>query len=67
MDLFRQRAQPVAVVTPEHYGYPNAALEAIIFGMLAHATMHRRPSNIPRTTGAAHPVILGKIVPGRGF
>jgi anhydro-N-acetylmuramic acid kinase len=67
MELFRHRMQPITVVTPEHYGYPNAALEAIIFAMLAHATMHRRPSNIPRTTGAAHPVILGKIVPGRNF
>ena len=67
MSLFRQRAQPIAVVTPERYGYPNAALEAIIFAMLAHATIRRLPSNIPRTTGAARPVILGKIVPGRGF
>lgn len=67
MQLFRQRVQPISVVTPEHYGYPNAALEAIIFAMLAHATIHRRPSNIPRTTGASHPVILGKIVPGRHF
>ncbi len=67
MQLFRQRVQPISVVMPEHYGYPNAALEAIIFTMLAHATIHRRPSNIPRTTGASHPVILGKIVPGRNF
>ena len=67
MQLFRQRVQPIPVVTPEHYGYPNAALEAIIFAMLAHATMHHRPSNIPRTTGATHPVVLGKIVPGRRF
>jgi anhydro-N-acetylmuramic acid kinase len=67
MQLFRQRVQPISVVTPEHYGYPNAALEAIIFAMLAHATIHNRPSNIPRTTGATHPVVLGKIVPGRRF
>ncbi len=67
MQLLRQRVQPISVVTPEHYGYPNAALEAIIFAMLAHATMQNRPSNIPRTTGAAHPVVLGKIVPGRNF
>ena len=67
MQLFRQRLQPISVVTPEHYGYPNAALEAIIFAMLAHATMHNRPSNIPKTTDARHPVILGKIVPGRNF
>lgn len=67
MQLFRQRVQPIPVVTPEHYGYPNAALEAIIFAMLAHATIHNRPSNIPTTTGATRPVVLGKIVPGRNF
>jgi anhydro-N-acetylmuramic acid kinase len=67
MKLFRQRVQPISVVTPEHYGYPNAALEAIIFAMLAHATIHNRPSNIPRATGATHPVVLGKIIPGRNF
>ncbi len=67
MQLFRQRVDPISVVTPEHYGYPNAALEAIIFALLAHATRNRRPANIPRTTGATHPVVLGKIVPGRNF
>ncbi len=67
MQLFRQRVQPISVVTPEHYGYPNAALEALIFAMLADATMHNRPANIPRTTGATRPVVLGKIVPGRHF
>lgn len=67
MQLFRQRVDPIPVVTPEHYGYPNAALEAIIFALLAHATLNRRPANIPSTTGATHPVVLGKIVPGRNF
>ena len=63
MQLLRQRLEPRVVTTPEAYGYPNATLEAIIFALLAHATMHRHAANVPCSTGATHPVILGKIVP----
>lgn len=51
------------ISTPETYGYPNAALEAILFALLAHATIHGVAANMPGTTGARHPTILGKIVP----
>jgi len=33
--------------------------------MLGHETMLGHPSNVPSATGAAHPVILGKIVVAR--
>ncbi len=65
MRPLRDRVHPLPLRTPEDYGYPNTALEAIAFALLAHATMHGYASNIPRTTGATHPVILGKIIPGR--
>lgn len=52
--------------TPETYGYPNAALEAILFALLAHATIHGIATNMPATTGARQPAILGKIVPVPG-
>jgi anhydro-N-acetylmuramic acid kinase len=55
--------QPCAVTTPETYGYPNEALEAILFALLAHATVHGQPANIPGATGARRAVVLGKIVP----
>ena len=45
----------------------NEALEAILFALLAHATARGQPANAPRTTGATHPVILGKIIPGHPF
>lgn len=61
--LLHERLQPLAVTTPETYGYPNAALEAILFALLARATMQGHTANVPCSTGAAHPVILGKIVP----
>jgi anhydro-N-acetylmuramic acid kinase len=63
MQLLQQRLERLVVTTPEVYGYPNAALEAIIFALLAHATMRGQAANVPCGTGATHPVILGKIVP----
>jgi anhydro-N-acetylmuramic acid kinase len=66
MRMLRERLQPCMVTTPEDYGYPNQVLEAILFALLAHATLGGYPSNIPRATGAQHPVVLGKIVPVAG-
>jgi anhydro-N-acetylmuramic acid kinase len=66
MSLLRERLQPRPVTTPEDYGYPNDALEALVFAILAHETLAGYPNNIPRATGARRPVVLGKIVPGTG-
>jgi anhydro-N-acetylmuramic acid kinase len=43
---------------------PAEALEAVIFAALARLTVLNVPNNIPSATGAGHPVVLGKIVPG---
>jgi len=64
MRLLHEGVQPCAVSTPEAYGYPNAALEAILFALLAHATVHGQPASIPGATGARRAAVLGKIVPG---
>lgn len=63
MRLLKERLPSCAITTPEAYGYPNEALEAILFAILAHETLCGHPTNIPQTTGARRPVILGKIVP----
>ena len=63
MRQLRAGLHPRQVTTPDTYGYPNAALEAILFALLAHATVHGQPANIPRVTGAQRAVVLGKIVP----
>ncbi|MFQ6673016.1 MAG: anhydro-N-acetylmuramic acid kinase [Candidatus Tectimicrobiota bacterium] len=52
--------QPVDVL-----GIPAEALEAVIFALLAAETIDARPVWLPRATGAARPVLLGTIVPGR--
>ena len=63
MRMLHEGLQPCLVTTPETYGYPNEALEAILFALLAHATVHGQPANIPGATGAQRAVVLGKIVP----
>ncbi len=50
--------------TTDEFGFSPDALEAVIFAVLAHETVCGHPANIPTATGAWHPVILGKVVPG---
>lgn len=41
------------------------AAEAVCFAVLAYKTLLGEPANLPSVTGASHPVVLGKIVPGK--
>lgn len=49
----------------EAFGLPSEAKEAVAFAVLAHETLALRPGNVPRVTGAAHPVVLGTVTPGQ--
>jgi anhydro-N-acetylmuramic acid kinase len=42
-------------------GIPGDAKEAFAFAVLACETLRRRPSNVPRATGAKKAVVLGKV------
>ncbi len=64
--MIAERIAPAEVVTQAEMGYSNEAKEALAFAVLAHETMLARPANAPTATGARHPVVLGKIVPGTG-
>lgn len=45
--------------TPEDYGIPNAAKEALAFAVLGWAAYWGLPNNRPDCTGASKPVVLG--------
>jgi anhydro-N-acetylmuramic acid kinase len=53
-----------SVRTFDDVGWKSKAFEAIAFAVLAYQTVCGRPANLPRVTGARHPVLLGVIVPG---
>jgi anhydro-N-acetylmuramic acid kinase len=55
----------VKIRTTDEFGIDVDAREAVAFAILAWATMRGAANNVPSATGAAEPVVLGKIVPGR--
>lgn len=65
MGALRELLSPFPVLSYEDIGYDSRAIEAMTFAVLAYQTFFNRPTNIPSVTGADHPVVLGKIIPGR--
>lgn len=57
--------EPIPVRTLEEIGWDSKAFEAVAFAVLAYQTLHGECTNVPAVTGAAHPVLLGTIVPGK--
>ncbi|MGA9882916.1 MAG: anhydro-N-acetylmuramic acid kinase [Candidatus Acidiferrales bacterium] len=51
----------IEVIPGDRLGVPAEAKEAFAFAVLAYETYHRRANNLPSATGAARPVVLGKI------
>jgi len=47
------------------HGVPAAAAEAMAFSLLGRNALLGVPNQLPRTTGAAGPRVLGEVVPGR--
>jgi anhydro-N-acetylmuramic acid kinase len=65
--MLRACLAPATVTSHEAVGLSSDAKEAIAFAVLAYETIHGRPGNLPRCTGAKKRVVLGKITPGRNF
>lgn len=61
--FLRQEMEPygVKVMTQEEVGHSSDAKEAVAFALLADYAMKRQPNNLPNVTGAARPIIMGKI------
>jgi anhydro-N-acetylmuramic acid kinase len=61
MERIRVHATASDVRTVDDVGFSIDTKEAILFALLARATVLGRPSNLPSVTGASRSVILGKI------
>ena len=60
-----QNELPDAKVTVmDDLGLNADAKEAVSFALLARQTIRGATGNVPRATGADHPTVLGKIIPG---
>jgi len=56
---------PDRVMSMDQAGVNGKALEAMAFAVLAYETIRGVPANLPWVTGAASPVVLGTVTPGR--
>lgn len=63
MAMLREGLDPlgVRVRSTDEFGIPAQAKEAVAFALLAWLTWKDLPGNVPSATGAARPVILGKV------
>ena len=51
----------IPVLTNEDLGLSSDAKEAVAFAVLANECVRGHANNLCRVTGAAHPVVMGKI------
>ncbi len=65
--MLRAALPDTTVRTVDGLGLDADAKEAILFALLAYATVHGWPNNLPAATGATHPVVLGSITPGTNY
>ncbi len=63
--MLQRELTAVKIRTTDEFGIDVDAREAVAFAVLAWATICGTANNVPSATGAAEPVVLGKIVPGR--
>jgi len=65
MSALARRLAPARLASAEALGVSPDAKEALAFAFLAHQTLSGGAGNVPAATGAARPVPLGHITPGR--
>ena len=65
MKWLREALAPAPVLTFEDFRLESRAVEAMAFALMAYQTIVAEPNNLPAATGAPHPVIMGKIIPGK--
>ncbi|HLI95512.1 MAG TPA: anhydro-N-acetylmuramic acid kinase, partial [Candidatus Baltobacteraceae bacterium] len=63
MNGLQERLSRMRVERTDVMDFHGDAKEAIAFALLGYETLRGRASNVPRVTGAHHPVPLGAIAP----
>jgi len=63
--MLARELHPARVLLMDELGINAEAKEAVSFAILARETIRGVVNNVPRATGAARAVVLGKIVPGQ--
>jgi anhydro-N-acetylmuramic acid kinase len=63
LEYLAQLFEDGSVKTSDYYGLDVDAKEAVAFALLAHLSLDGKAGNLPRVTGAAHPVVLGTLTP----
>ena len=67
VECLARRLAPRTVTRTDALGIPADYVEATTFAWLAKCTLAGSPGNRPSVTGAAGPVVLGGIYPGRSW
>lgn len=64
VEMLAKRLNDTKLMTTSDFGIDSDAKEAVSFAILAWSTIKGLANNVPSATGAARPVVLGKIIPG---
>jgi anhydro-N-acetylmuramic acid kinase len=67
MQLLSELLDPAQIRLHEDFGLPSLGREAIYFALMGHEALHGRANTVPSCTGASHPVVMGKLVPGANY
>ncbi|MDX2266837.1 MAG: anhydro-N-acetylmuramic acid kinase [Bryobacter sp.] len=63
MRFLQELLGPIPLLTTESLGIPTDHKEALAFALLAAAHHYGIPANLPASTGAQRPVLLGQLAP----
>lgn len=67
MGLLAELLDPAQIRLHEEFGLPSLGREAVYFALMGYEAFHGRANTVPTCTGAKHPVVMGKIVPGANY
>ncbi len=67
MGLLAALLDPAQLRLHEDFGLPSLGREAVYFALMGHEALFGRANTVPSCTGALHPVVMGKVVPGANY